>query len=127
MFGKNSDKNQQEQADYEYFTLYDSKVGIYKEPMLAINQHDMLRQIDTLMRDPKQQQNQLVTNSEDFQLFKVGAFWKKTGVICGCTPQHIANLHEIRSAVMRSIPLRNDSPEKIRDVSQQQLEGIVST
>lgn len=95
MFGKKD----HEQPDFEYFTIFDSKVAAYRPPMLAINRHDMLRQLDGLFRDPNEQRNQLVTNAEDFSLFKIGSFSKKTGTIVGCNPEHIANLHDIRAAV----------------------------
>lgn len=98
MFG-NGKTNQA--PDFEYFSIYDSKVGIYREPMLAINRHDILRQIDALFRDPQQQQNQLLQNAEDFALYKVGEFSKRTGVITSCPHEHVANLHEIRTAVMQ--------------------------
>lgn len=97
MFGKNS----QQDPDFEYFSIFDSKVGIYREPHLAVNRHDILRQIYTLFRDPKQAENQLLQNAEDFSIFKVGEYTKKTGKLVGCEPEHIANLHEIRSAVQR--------------------------
>lgn len=89
--------------DYEYFVFFDSKVGRYGEPALAINRHDLLRQIDGMMRDPQQKKNQLVANAEDFSLFKIGEYSKKTGVITPCNPEHIANLHDIRSAAWRTI------------------------
>lgn len=98
MFGKKSNNNQ---PDYEYFTLCDTKVGVYREPMLAINQFDMVRQIQSLFKDPAQQQNQIVTNAEDFSLFKVGAFTKKTGEITPCTHEHIANVIDIKIAIQR--------------------------
>jgi len=99
MFSKNKEVLP---ADFEYFTLFDTKVGIYKEPMLAINRHDILRQLDALMRDPEQQKNQLVTNAEDFQLFSVGNFTKRSGQIATWQPEHVANLHEIKQAATRS-------------------------
>lgn len=101
MFGKKQD---QATPDFEYFSIFDSKVSVYREPMLAANRHDMVRQIDNLFRDPAQAKNQLLLNAEDFSLFKVGEFTKKTGLIVGCTPEHVANLHEIRALVIRSEP-----------------------
>lgn len=101
MFGK---KEAKETPDFEYFSIYDSKVGVYREPMLAANRFDMVRQIDNLFRDPAQAKNQLLLNSEDFSLFKVGEFTKRTGLIIGCPPEHVANLHEIRAAIARSEP-----------------------
>ncbi|WNK14458.1 MAG: nonstructural protein [Microvirus sp.] len=93
------------ETDYEYFTIYDSKTESYREPMLAVNQHDMLRQIDGLFRDPAQERNQLLTNAEDFSVYKIGTFTKKTGLITSVQPpEHIANLHEIRAAVRSTQP-----------------------
>ena len=95
MFGQ---KKSDPRPDYEYFTIYDSKSESYREPMLAINEHDMVRQISNLFADPAQAQNQLLLNAEDFSLFSVGFFSKKTGSIESHAPRHIANLHEIRTA-----------------------------
>lgn len=96
MFGKNDQK-----PDFEYFAIYDSKADFYREPMLAINRHDMVRLIQSLMSDPAQQRNQLVTNSEDFAIFKVGDYTKKTGLIRGHNPEHVANLHELKASIQR--------------------------
>ena len=104
-------KNQQT-ADYEYFTIYDSKTESYREPMLAINQHDLMRQIDNLFRDPQQERNQLLTNAEDFAVFRIGRFTKKSGLIESIQPpQHVVNLHDIRAAVRSTQPMlrMNDS------------------
>lgn len=94
MFG-----NKSKDADYEYFTIYDSKTQSYRMPMPAINAHDMLRQIDGLFRDPQQAQNQLITNAEDFSLFKCGEYTQKTGELVGTKLEHIANLHDIRASI----------------------------
>lgn len=88
--------------DLEMFTVFDSKVGIYKEPVLAHNRHDIIRQIQNMFLDPKQNNNQLVTNSEDFQLFKIGEFSRQTGEIVSCHHEHIANFHDLKTAVMQS-------------------------
>jgi len=95
-------KNNKEKPDLEYFTIFDSKVGTYREPMLAINRHDILRNLQGLFQDPAQQRNQLVTNAEDFSLFKVGEYSKKSGTITPCAHEHIANLHDIRAVIQRS-------------------------
>jgi len=101
MFGS---KKNEEAPDSEYFTIYDTKVGTYREPILAINRHDMLRSLTTMYTDPKAHRDQYVLNAEDFQLFKIGEFSKKTGELTGCKPEHIANLHDIKAAVARSQP-----------------------
>lgn len=96
----------------EYFTIYDSKVGVYREPILALNKHDILRQLDTLFREPDQKA-QLFTNAEDFQLFQVGSYDTLTGQITPEQPIHIANLHELKSAVMRSNNFDVTRPERL--------------
>lgn len=97
----NGQTGNRQNPDLEYFVIFDSKVGVYREPMLAINRHDMLRQIDQIMRDPQNKLNQLVANAEDFALFKIGEYDKMKGVITTTQHEHIANLHDIRSAVQR--------------------------
>lgn len=94
MFGK-----KETLPDSEYFALYDAKTDSYNLPMLATNKFDMVRQVENLMKDPAQAQNTYVTNAEDFQLFKIGTYDKKTGTIKGHIPEHIANLHEIRASL----------------------------
>lgn len=73
-------------------------------PMPAVNKHDMLRQIDSLFRDPAQKQAQLYANAEDFQLFHIANYTDKTGNLEGIRPQHIANLHEIKAAIQNRQP-----------------------
>lgn len=92
-------------SDLEFFTIYDSKTESYREPMLAINRLDMIRSLEGLFRDSRQATNQLVTNSEDFSLFKVGEFDRKTGLIVSTNHEHIINLHELRSS-MRPQPVQ---------------------
>lgn len=86
-------------SDLEFFTIYDSKTESYREPMLAMNRLDMIRSLEGLFRDSRQVTNQLVTNSEDFALFKVGEFDRKTGLIVSTNHEHIINLHELRSSI----------------------------
>lgn len=99
MFKRNENQQPEIPADMEFFVIYDSKVQAYREPILAVNKFDLLRQIDTLFRNPESQKNQLVMNAEDFSVFKIGDFTKKTGVIKTQDHEHICNLHEIRSSI----------------------------
>lgn len=96
MFGKKADD-----YDLEYFVLHDSKAKNYREPMLAMNEHDMVRQIENLFTDPAQARNPLYLNAEDFSIFRAGTFSKKTGRVTGCELEHVANLHDIRAMVER--------------------------
>lgn len=98
MFGKKS--NDEARFDRELFSMYDSKTGLYREPIMLINQLDVLRQMDNMFRDEKQAKNPIVLNAEDYSLFRVGYYDVKTGEIKVCKPlEHVANMHDIRSAV----------------------------
>lgn len=95
-------KTDHERFDREFFSIYDTKTGIYRTPYLHVNKLDALRELDNLFRDPEHQKAQLVQNAEDFSLFKVGGYDTKTGEIRPIIPpEHIANLNDIRSAVAR--------------------------
>lgn len=85
--------------DLEYFTIYDSKTESYREPSLAINRHDLIRQFTNMMKDPGQTKNLYYTNAEDYSIYKVGEFDRKTGIITSTPHEHVVNLHELRSIV----------------------------
>lgn len=110
----------EQEPDYQYFAIYDTKVGHYRMPMAAVNKFEMVREIEKLYRDPQQQANELVTNAEDFQVFKIGNYYKKQGILQGIQPEHVVNLHEIKSGVQRTM----SSSTSERPVQQM---GIVST
>lgn len=115
MFG-----SQKPDPDLEIFTVYDSKVGVYRPPMYSINQFALLREFQTqIFMDPSQSRNELFTNPEDFQIFKIGEYSRRTGTITPCQPKHVANLHELKTAVQRSNPSQDS-----RNVTPL---GIVST
>lgn len=96
-------KKDGDQADIEVFVLFDSKVGVYRDPVLSINRFDMVRNIELFFRNPQNASDPLVVNAEDFQLFKVGEYTRKTGVLRSHGPEHVANLHEIKSTVGRQM------------------------
>jgi len=99
-------KKQEKEPEFEYFSIYDSKVGHYRTPVLAINRLDVIRQIETLFK--KEPGDQLCTNAEDFSVFKVGEYDKKTGVITSTPHEHIVNLHDVRSLVQRTAQEQNN-------------------
>lgn len=105
MFGKN--KNEPT-ADLEIFTIFDSKTQSYGNPTFAVNQHDLVRQIINMFQDPTQKTNQLLTNAEDFSIFRIGSYWKRTGELQSCTLTHVANLHDLRAiaqpATLQAVP-----------------------
>lgn len=96
MFGKN---RTEVGADYEMFAMYDSKVDAYDMPMFALNEHDIIRSIMNTFANPQQADNKYLVNAEDYSLFRVGSYTKKSGLVQGQNPQHIANMHELRATV----------------------------
>lgn len=90
-----------QEADLEVFTIFDSKVGNYRLPMTAINKFDIIRQCESLFEDQQQVTNQLVTNAEDFAIFKIGEYDRKTGRLNESNHEHICDLKDLKVAVMR--------------------------
>lgn len=107
--------NLNQTPDLEYFVYFDSKTGSYDHPMPAVNSEDLIRAIKNLMQSPQQRENKLVTNSEDFSVFKIAQYWKKTATFNSFQPQHVCNLHDIRALVMKTIPQRNDAPIQLME------------
>lgn len=98
MMGKSGEEDVNFQKDLEIFTIYDSKVGAYDVPTFAINQHDLVRQIVNMFKDPQQRNNRFLVNAEDYSIFRSGYYSKKQGEIITCTPlEHIVNMHELRT------------------------------
>lgn len=98
MFGKNEPK---ETPDAQYFVIFDSKVGNYWEPRPATNHIELLRALDQRMKK-KDNDDQLFTNAEDFQIFKIADYFKKNAKFVVHDPVHIANMHEIKAAALRT-------------------------
>lgn len=88
----------EKQVDLELFTIFDSKTESYREPALAYNQHDFIRQISNAFEE-KREQNGLYANAEDYSVFKIGEYSKVTGKITAIEPTHVVNLHELRAMV----------------------------
>lgn len=94
MFGKN-----EQPADAKFFIIYDAKIGGYrKNPIMADDAVDAIRSYESIVRNNPD--DQLVSNAEDFQLFSIGQYSRKSGEIQSWKPVHIANLHEIKAAVL---------------------------
>lgn len=100
MFGKKTSDSH----DLELFVIYDSKPSTYRDPIVSPNQFEMVRAYENIIRTNPS--DQLVTNAEDFAIFRVGTYIKKTGQIFLTDKEHIANLHELRDSYYR----RNPSP-----------------
>lgn len=96
MFGQKAEK----QADIEIFTVFDSKSRSYDDPIFAPNKDVLLRDILNIFRDPqKQETNKFFINAEDYSLFRVGSYSKRTGELDHQKPEHIVNFHELRALV----------------------------
>ena len=106
MFGK---KETLANHDLELFLIYDSKVNSYRDPISSTNRFDMIRAYENIVR--KNPDDSLVVNSEDFSIFKIGEYHKKTGTIMLHEKEHIAHLHEIKNALL-SRELRQQGIER---------------
>lgn len=101
MFGRKTEPVRQ--SDFEMFTIFDSKTGSYEIPSFAINHHDMVRQVLNMFKDPAQRNNRFLVNAEDYSIFRVGNFCKKSGTLQSINPEHIANLHDLRALAQPSV------------------------
>lgn len=85
------------QVDLETFVIYDSKTQSYGNPVFAANHYDLQRQLINMFKDPSQSKNQLLTNAEDFSIFRTATYDKKTGTITPQNLEHIINMHDLRA------------------------------
>jgi len=94
MFGKKDT-----QVDLEVFTIYDTKTSSYGEPTLAPNHLSLIREVTNMMSDPSQSKNPFFRNAEDYQIFRIGTYSRKTGLITTQNLEHIANMHDIKALI----------------------------
>jgi hypothetical protein len=102
MFSKkqNTDVN----PDFVLYTIYDTKVDAYQAPVLAVNDQDIIRQMSNQFQK-NLYENKFFANAEDYSLFAIGAYDKKTGSLTSFpTPKHVVNFHEIRAAILAEQP-----------------------
>lgn len=98
MFGKNN----KQQGDTELFAVYDSKTESYSDIIPSINHLDIIREFTNAFQDPSAEtKNRYYRNAEDFSLFKIGGYDRKTGQMQGHNPTHVVNFHELKSQVER--------------------------
>lgn len=95
MFGKEKPTNH----DLEIFLIYDSKVNAYRDPIISPNKWEMFRSYERLLKNNPD--DQLITNAEDFALFKIGEYFKKTGTITLHEKEHQANFHELKFSLIQ--------------------------
>ena len=55
-----------------------------------------------MFKDPSQRNNKFLVNAEDFQIFRIGSYDRKTGCILSQQPEHICNLHDLRVLALPS-------------------------
>lgn len=97
------------QIDIEMFTIYDTKVDAYREPLFAANEHDLYRTLhNTFQKD--RDNNKYFLNAEDFQVFKIGDYCFKTGTLNSIEPKHVFNMHDIKGAVLKESPAMEPTP-----------------
>lgn len=103
-----------QKADFEYFTIYDSKSRSYRDPVHTSNKLTFLRDLENLMKAPDARKSEYFLNAEDFSAFKIGSFDRKTGRISLCDPEHVVNFHDVRSMVeQQNVKLQRDvSPQQ---------------
>lgn len=96
MFGK---QNNQE-PDLEFFTVFDSKSKSYSEPFPSKNREVVIREFaNAFKKEDAAKSNRYFQNAEDFAIFKVGSFDLRTGTLSSQNPEHIVNMHDLRAAV----------------------------
>lgn len=93
-------KKETSKPDMEYFAIYDSKVGIYRDPILALNEWSIIRDYERVCRSEQGKENELVTNAEDFQLFRIGSYTRATALLTACTPTHVVSFHEVKAKLL---------------------------
>lgn len=92
MFGKNN-----HQVDLELFTIFDSKVVNYREPILVPNKEVLMRELLNMFEDPGQEKNPLYRNAEDFTVFRIGTYDRKTGELRVTQRESVFQLHELKA------------------------------
>jgi len=100
MWNKNS--KQTHQADFEVFTIFDTKTSSYDLPTLAPNHLDLQRQIINMFKQPEQRQNKYLVNAEDYQIFRIGTYDRKQGAIQPIIAEHICNMHDLKALAQPS-------------------------
>lgn len=107
MFGKT-----EKEPDLEFFTVYDSKSQSYFEPFAAKNSQVVIRDFCNAFQSPQaQEKNSYFINAEDYSLFKIGTFDKKTGNLTAFNREHVANMLDLKAMVQAkpSVVLNKDN------------------
>lgn len=95
MFGH---KRNDEKPDLQIFVVYDTKAETYQNPILVKDKWDLIRDFESMCRTKGD--STLVTNAEDFQIYKIGSYFSSQGKLVPTHPEHVCNLHEVKSSVL---------------------------
>lgn len=97
MFKTLKPKSESNNVDQTLFVMFDSKIGKYELPMMAMNKLDMIRQIENLFKSPDSNKSKYFTNAEDFSLFQCATYNRDTGLVDSDNLVHVANMHDIKA------------------------------
>lgn len=90
----------EEKRDLEVYSIYDNVTQQYNIPSYYMNQFEAIRTTERMFKDPRHKESLLVTNSEDYSLFHIGFFDRKTGSIEPLkAPKRVLNLHELKASL----------------------------
>lgn len=92
--------NKPQDPDLEFFAVHDSKTNSYKQPFPAPNSAVCIREFQNAFKAPNAiEVNEFYRNPEDYKLYKVGAFYLKTGKLVAQEPEHVISFHDLHAAV----------------------------
>ena len=95
-------KKPEQPKDMELFVVYDSKTESYTEPLPMINSLDATREfLNAFMAPDAAIKNRYFKNAEDFSLFKIASYHRKSGTLEAHQPTHVVNFHELKSQALR--------------------------
>lgn len=97
------------------FTVYDSKVGIYMDPFVALNEGQAERAMANLVSNPE---HHFSRYSQDFTLFEIGEYDKSLGVYTmNQAHRRISGLWEIKQRLSDSnIPNLGITPDVVQPI-----------
>lgn len=84
------------------FTIYDSKVQAYKQPVFMRNSGEAIRAMQEILTDP---QHNFTKFCEDYTLFELGEYDDENASFnLHLTPKSVAKLNELKKPVETSKP-----------------------
>jgi hypothetical protein len=99
MFGKKAEA----QKDLLLYVIYDSKVDAYRDPIFSENDEVLLRSVVNEFTDPRYARTDMFLNAEDFTIFSIGYYQRKTGSITLSERRHVANVIELRTQAWKKM------------------------